>query len=389
MLRDFSISALSTGLLAAFVGFSSSFAIVLAGLTAVGATDAQAASGLMFASIAMGLCSIWFAIATRTPAAVAWSTPGAAFLAASPILAGGFAEAVGALILCAAAIVLTGIVPALAKAVAAIPKPIASALLAGVIFKLCLFPALALGEIPSLVLPVLCAWGLGLMLHRLAAVPMAVAAFILVLIFAVPAPEGTGAQLAAALVPQPEFVMPVFNWGSALSVALPLYLVTMAGQNIPGFTVLELHGYAADRSRLLRRTGMASLVTAPFGAIPVNMSAITAAMMSGEDANPDQAKRYWSTIVCGTCYVLLGVLGGFVTAAVSFAPTLLVTSVAGLALFPALIASLKSAFEDKIGLEPPAATFILTASSMSLLGISSAFWGLLAGGVLWFGLRKR
>lgn len=388
MLRDFSISALSTGLLAAFVGFSSSFAIVLAGLTAVGATDAQAASGLMFASIAMGACSIWFAVSTRTPAAVAWSTPGAAFLAASPVLAGGFAEAVGALVMCAAAILLTGIIPALAKAVAAIPKSIASALLAGVIFKLCLFPALALGEIPMLVLPVLVAWGIGLLLHRLAAVPLAVAAFIGVLIFAVPAPEGTGAQLAAALVPQPEFVTPIFNWGSALSVALPLYLVTMAGQNIPGFTVLELHGYAVKRPALLRRTGLASAVTAPFGAIPVNMSAITAAMMSGEDANPDPTKRYWSTIICGSCYVVLGVLAGFVTAAVSFAPSLLVTSVAGLALFPALIASLKAAFEDNSGLEAPAATFVLTASSMTLLGISGAFWGLLVGGALWFGLRR-
>ncbi|MEO0498021.1 MAG: benzoate/H(+) symporter BenE family transporter [Pseudomonadota bacterium] len=388
MLRDFSISALSTGLLAAFVGFSSSFAIVLAGLTAVGATEVQAASGLMFASIAMGGCSIWFAIATRTPAAVAWSTPGAAFLAASPALAGGFAEAVGALIVCALAIGLTGIVPALAQAVAAIPKSIASALLAGVIFKLCLFPALALGQIPFLVIPVLLAWGVGLMVHRLAAVPLAVAVFVGVLFFAVPTPEGTGAQLAAALVPQPELVRPVFDWSSALSVALPLYLVTMAGQNIPGFTVLELHGYTVDRPRLLRRTGMASLMTAPFAAIPVNMSAITAAMMSGEDAHPDAARRYWSTIVCGISYVVLGVLAGFVTAAVSFAPPLLVTSVAGLALFPALISSLKAAFEDKSGLEAPAATFILTASTMSLLGISGAFWGLLAGGMLWFGLRR-
>ncbi|MEO0635047.1 MAG: benzoate/H(+) symporter BenE family transporter [Pseudomonadota bacterium] len=388
MLRHFSFSALSTGLLAAFVGFSSSFAIVLAGLTAVGATEAQAASGLMFASIAMGVCSVWFAMATRTPAAVAWSTPGAAFLAASPALAGGFSEAVGALVICAVAIVLTGLVPALARAVAAIPKPIASALLAGVIFKLCLFPALALGEIPLLVLPVFLAWGVGLFLHRLAAVPMAVAAFVGVLVFGVPTPDGTAAELAAALVPQPQWVVPAFDWSSALSVALPLYLVTMAGQNIPGFTVLELHGYGADRPRLLRNTGAMSLVTAPFGAIPVNMSAITAAMMSGEDAHRDPARRYWSTIVCGSAYILLGVLAGFVTTAVSFAPTLLVTSVAGLALFPALIASLKAAFEDTSGLEAPAATFVLTASSMTLLGISGAFWGLLIGGALWWGLRR-
>jgi benzoate membrane transport protein len=389
MFRDFSISALSMGLLAAFVGFSSSFAIVLAGLTAVGATDAQAASGLMFASIAMGFCSVWFAIASKTPAAVAWSTPGAAFLVSSGGQGIAFTDAVGAMLVCAGLIALTGIIPALGRMVAGIPKPIAAALLAGVIFKLCLAPALALGDIPLLVLPVIVAWVIGLKLHRLAAVPCAVAVFAAILIFAVPTPEGTSEVLAAALLPQPVFVQPTFELRTTLSLAIPLYLVTMAGQNVPGFAVLELHGYNVSRAPLLRRTGWISGLTSVFGAIPVNMSAITAAMMSGEDANRNPAKRYWSTIVCGTCYMIVGLLAGFVTVAVSFAPTLLVTAVAGLALIPALISSLSAAFEAKSSLEAPALTFLLTTSGMTLLGISGAFWGLLAGCLLWWVLKRK
>ncbi|WP_420010838.1 benzoate/H(+) symporter BenE family transporter [Tateyamaria sp.] len=183
MIRDLSAPAIYMGLLAAFVGYAASFAIVLAGLKAAGATDAQAATGLFFAAIGMGVCSIWLPLVTRIPAAVAWSTPGAAFLAAAAVLPGGFAEAVGAMIGCAVLIVVTGFVPALGRIVTAIPKPIANALLAGVLLKLCFAPAVALGSIPLLVMPVLAAWLLGLVWHRLAAMPLAVIAFVVVLLF--------------------------------------------------------------------------------------------------------------------------------------------------------------------------------------------------------------
>ena len=143
MIRHLSLPAVSMGLLAAFVGYAASFAIVLAGMTAMGATSDQAATGLFFATIGMGICSIWLPIKTRIPAAVAWSTPGAAFLAATAALPGGFGEAAGALIFCSCLIILTGFVPALGRLVAAIPKPIANGLLAGVLLKLCFAPALA------------------------------------------------------------------------------------------------------------------------------------------------------------------------------------------------------------------------------------------------------
>lgn len=380
--RDLSGPAISMGLLAALVGYSASFAIVLAGLTAMGATGAQATTGLFFATIGMGICSIWLPAVTRIPAAVAWSTPGAAFLAATASLPGGFAEAVGALICCAGLIVLTGFVPALGRIVAAIPKPIANGLLAGVLLNLCLAPAIALGSIPLLVLPVLIAWLIGLIWNRLAAMPFAVLAFLVVLYFTV---DTSGSALRAEIVWLPEFspTMPVFSLQSFFSIALPLYLVTMAGQNIPGFAVLELNGYAVERQPLLRKTGLVSLLCAPFGAIPVNMSAITAAMMAGQDAGRDPAIRYWAAITSGMLYVALAFAAALVTSLVSLAPLPLITAVAGLALIPALVGSVSAAFSAPTQLEAPALTFLIASSGMTLFGVSGAFWAVVVGAVVW------
>ncbi|MBY5934777.1 benzoate/H(+) symporter BenE family transporter [Tateyamaria omphalii] len=383
MIRQIHPSAIYMGLLAAFVGYSASFAIVLAGLTAMGATEAQAATGLFFATMGMGVCSIWLPAVTRIPAAVAWSTPGAAFLAATAVLPGGFAEAVGAMICCAVLIILTGLVPALGRVVAAIPKPIANALLAGVLFKLCLAPALALGTIPLLVLPVMAAWLGGLIWNRLAAMPLAVFAFALVLVLGV---DMSGGDSASDVVWLPEFapVVPVFNLQSFVSIALPLYLVTMAGQNIPGFAVLELNGYAVERRPLIRNTGVVSLVISAFGSVPVNMSAITAAMMAGEDAGRDPAHRYWAAITSGVAYVLLAFAAAVVATVAGLAPVELITAVAGLALIPAFVASTSGAFAEPAQLEAPALTFLIAASGMELFGVSGAFWGVLVGSVVWF-----
>ncbi|WP_298914086.1 benzoate/H(+) symporter BenE family transporter [uncultured Roseobacter sp.] len=386
MIRDVSFPAIYMGLLAAFVGYSASFAIVLAGIIAMGATDAQAATGLFFATIGMGICSLWLPAITRTPAAVAWSTPSAAFLAANAALPGGFGEAAGALLCCAGLIVLTGLVPALVRIVAAIPKPIANGLLAGVLLKLCLAPALALGDIPYLIAPVLLAWLVGLRWNRLAAMPFAVIAFLVVLYFSVDQSESLFRNETAWL---PAFnpVAPTFTFQAFISIALPLYLVTMAGQNIPGFAVLELNGYTVDRQPLIRNTGFVSLVIAGFGSVPVNMSAITAAMMAGEDAGRDPATRYWAAITSGIAYVLLAFAAALVTSLVSLAPVALITGVAGLALIPALVSSLSAAFDEPSQMEAPALTFLIAASGMTLFGISGAFWGVIVGAVVWFSKR--
>ena len=380
-------SALYMGILAAFVGYSASFAIVLAGLKSGGATEAQAATGRFFATIGMGLCSIWLPLVTRTPAAVAWSTPGAAFLAASAVLPGGFAEVVGALLICAVLIVLTGVIPALARAVAAIPKPIANALLAGVLLNLCFAPALALGSIPLLMLPVLLAWAIGLTWNRLLAMPLAVAAFLVVLVFAIE--PSTGADTTTVnWRPNLQPISPIFSLTSAISVALPLYLVTMAGQNIPGFAVLELNNYEVRRPFLIRSTGLVSLAIAPFGAITVNMSAITASMMAGEDAGQDPRKRYWAAVASGLCFVALAFAAGALTSLATLAPPALITAVAGLALIPAFVASITAAFGASDQLEAPALTFLIAASGTTLMGVSGAFWGIIAGGLIWI-LKSR
>ena len=382
MLKQFSLPALYMGLLAAFVGYSSSFAIILAGLTAVGATDGQAVPGLFFSTLGMGLCSVWFALSTRTPAAVAWSTPGAAFFAAGTIPAAGFPEVVGAMIACAVLIILTGLVPLLGRAVAAIPKPIANAILAGVLLKLCLAPALALGEIPLLFLPVLAAWLVGMLVSRLAAMPFAVVAFAAVLAFAVE-PTGPLATGPTSLLPDLEPIVPALSVQTMFSLALPLFLVTMAGQNIPGFAVLELHRYPVNRPRLLQRTGLMSLLIAPFGALPVNMSAITAAMMAGEDAGRDPAVRYWAAVVSGLGDVSLAFGAVLVGVLASRSPPLLITGVAGLALIPAFVSALSAAFSDAEQREAPALTFLIAASGMTLLGVDGAFWGIVVGAVVW------
>lgn len=382
MLRDLSIPAVSMGLLAAFVGYSASFAIVLAGITAMGATDEQATTGLFFATIGMGICSIWLPAVTRIPAAVAWSTPGAAFLAATAALPGGFGEAVGALIYCAGLIVLTGFIPTLGRVVAAIPKPIANGLLAGVLLKLCFAPALALGSIPLLALPVLIAWLIGLTWNRLAAMPFAVLAFLVVLYFAV---DTSGSTLHTDTGWLPAFTptLPTFTIQSFFSIALPLYLVTMAGQNVPGFAVLELNGYPVERQPLIRKTGLVSLAFAPFGSVPVNMSAITAAIMAGEDAGRDPATRYWAAMTSGIAYVGLAFAAGLVTSLASLAPIALITAVAGLALIPALVGSISAAFSEPAQLEAPAITFLIAASGMTLFGVSGAFWGVVVGVLIW------
>ncbi|MCE8005745.1 benzoate/H(+) symporter BenE family transporter [Aestuariivita sp.] len=382
MFRDLTVPALYMGLLAAFVGYAASFAIVLAGITAMGASPAQAATGLFFATLGMGLCSVWLPAVTRIPAAVAWSTPGAAFLASTAALPGGFAEAVGALIVCAALIVITGFVPALGRIVAAIPKPIANGLLAGVLLKLCFAPALALGTIPLLVLPVLIAWLVGLAWTRLAAMPFAVIAFLGVLF--VTTDLSAMAQAGGAVwFPELAVVTPAFSLQSVISLALPLYLVTMAGQNIPGFAVLELNGYTVARQPLIRKTGLVSLAIAPFGAIPVNMSAITAAMMAGEDAGRDPARRYWAAITSGLAYTTLAFAAGAVASLASLAPAALITAVAGLALIPAFVGATAAAFGDPRQLEAPAMTFLIAASGMTLFGIGGAVWGLVVGALIW------
>ncbi|PTM92657.1 benzoate/H(+) symporter BenE family transporter [Mycoplana dimorpha] len=387
MLRDFSAQALFMGLLTAFVGFASSFAVVLHGLTGVGASEAQAASGLMALSISMGVCAVVLSAWTRLPVSIAWSTPGAALLASSGAVEGGFAAAVGGFLVCAALIVVAGLWKPLGRMVAAIPATLANAMLAGVLLGLCFAPVKAIGFEPLFGLPIVAAWVVVGAINRLYAVPAAVLAFALVLAFGIDVPDGAFAALAHGLLPKPELVAPVFNLAGLVSIALPLFIVTMASQNIPGIAVLKVNHYNPVPGPLFAVTGIFSLLSAPFGGHAVNLAAITAAMCAGEDAHPDPRRRYWAAINAGIFYLIFGLLAGAVTGFVSLAPPILIQAVAGLALISALAASATNAFKEPETREAAALTFLTTASGVSFGGISGAFWGLVAGGLM-MGLNR-
>lgn len=382
MFRDFSLQSLFMGLLTAFVGFASSFAVVLQGLTAVGATETQAASGLMALCISMGLCAIVLSLSTRLPVSIAWSTPGAALLASSVPVAGGFATAVGSFLVCGVLVVMAGLWKPLGRAVAAIPAALANAMLAGVLIGLCFAPVKAVAFDPLLGLPIVLAWAIVGSVNRLFAVPAALLAFALVLAFGIDMPADAVARLSATLVPQGEWVSPAFTTAGLVSIALPLFIVTMASQNIPGIAVLKVNGYEPRPGPLFATTGVFSILSAPFGGHAVNLAAITAAMCAGEDAHRDPARRYWAAVVAGAGYVVFGLLAASVTAFVRLAPPILIEAVAGLALIGAFAGSAMAAFKEPDSREAAAVTFLVTASGVGFAGISGAFWGLLAGGLM-------
>lgn len=383
MFKDFSGQSAFMGSLAAFVGFTSAFAIVLQGLRSVGATEAQAASGLLAVCIVKGFAGIYLSLRHKMPISVAWSTPGAALLATSGFIEGGFPVAVGAFLICSVMIILTGLWKPFGRAVRFIPPAIANAMLAGILVGLCIAPVKAIAFNPWLGLPILLAWILVGRINKLFAVPAALGAFILVITFGVDMPSDSIEQLTAAIVPQYEFVMPDFTLAGFISIALPLYVVTMASQNIPGVTVLKVHGYEPEPGPLFTATGFFGALAAPFGGHAINLAAITSAMCASEDAHPDPAKRYWAAVIAAISYIVLGLLAGLVATFVNLAPSILIEAVAGLALIGAFSNAAMAAFSDIENREAAAVTFLFTASGVTFGGISGAFWGLLAGGLIY------
>jgi benzoate membrane transport protein len=364
--KDWSVSAFSAGFVAVLVGFTSSIAIVFQAAQAFGATPDVMASWMWAIGLGMGLCTLVPSLWWRKPVMVAWSTPGAAVLASAG-MAGGFhmGDAVGAFMMCAALIVVVGATGWFERLMDRIPVAIASALLAGVLMLL--------------------TYLLGKRLLPRYAVPLTLA----VAIVFVALNHGflkTDIQYGLTL---PVWVTPVFSLSAFVSLALPLFIVTMASQNLPGVAAIKAAGYGDERanggdagipiSRTITLTGLCTLVLAPFGAFSLNLSAITAAICMGPEAHADPKRRYTAAVSCGGLYVLVGLFGATIIGVLTAFPKELVAAIAGLALMGSIAGGLRVALDKDVDREAAIITFLVTLSGVTVAGVGSAFWGVVAG----------
>jgi benzoate membrane transport protein len=370
-------SVFSAALVAALVGYGSTIALVLAAAAAVGATPAQTASWVLAVCLAKAVGTAFLSTWHRVPVVLAWSTPGAALIAAST----GFtmAEAVGAFLLAALLIAATGLVKPLGALVARIPDGIAGAMLAGVLLPFCLKGAGAAQTAPLLVLPMVALFLLVRLWNPALAVLAALTAG-LALAFA------TGAAIWPALPPippTPVFVIPEFHLAALIGLGLPLYLVTMASQNLPGFATMRAAGYTPPVRAALGVTGAISALAALFGAHTVNMAAITAAICMGDDVHPDRSKRWKVGLAYALVWIVLGLTGPVILALLGALPPALMTALVALALLGPLMGALSGAFAQPEQRFAATITLSVAASGVAIAGVGAAFWGLLAGLAVW------
>jgi benzoate membrane transport protein len=371
------MSIVFSALVAAFVGFAAAVAVVLAAAQAVGATPAQTVSWIAGLAIAKGLASIWLSWRHKIPIICAWSTPGAALIAATSGL--DLATAVGAFLLAALLMMLTAAFRPLGALIERIPMPIAAAMLAGVIFRfvVAVFDEMRLS--PALVLPLLAVFLLARLINPFLGVIAALGAGLVLSFLGGLASWPAGPLSSSGL----EFVTPRFDIAAMLGVGVPLYLVTMAAQNLPGFAVLRAAGYQPPTTASLFVTGLASFLTAPFGAHMVNMAAISASICTGPDTHPDPAQRWKAGVVYGFLWLAIAAGAGLLRALIIAMPKALIITVAGLGLVGSLTGALGQAMSSDKERFAAVLAFAVAASSLSLFGVGSAFWSLVIGlGVL-------
>ena len=374
--RDCSLSAILAGFVTVLVGFTSSAALVFQAGHAVGATPAQMASWMWALGIGMGVTCIVLSLRYRVPVVTAWSTPGAAMLITS---ASGvpMAEAIGAFIVCAVLMAVSGFSGWFERALKRIPLSLASGMLAGVLLRFGLDVFVSLQHALAMVLSMCVVYLLGRRFLPRYAVILALA---------------VGTVVAAAqgelhferfelAIATPVWIEPSFSLSAMVGIALPLFMVTMASQNIPGVAVIRASGYEAPISPLIGWISTVTLLLAPFGAYALNLAAITAAICMGREAHEDSQRRYVAAVAAGVFYLLIGVFGATVAALFSALPKTLILAIAGLALLGTIGNGLATAMRDEQEREAALITFLVTASGLTLLGIGSAFWGLVAGGV--------
>lgn len=371
-------SVVISALVAVLVGFGSSVAIILAAAAAVGANPAQTSSWIAALCLATAATTVILSIRYRIPVVAAWSTPGAALIASS---SGETMEtAVGAFFIAAILTLLTAAVKPLNALIERIPPCVASAMLAGILFRFVLAIFDHITTVPSLVVPLLVLY----MIVRLFSPIWAVLAVLFAgigLAFAL----GMTSPLGPLHISQFVWISPQFTMQAMIGMALPLYIVTMASQNLPGFAVLKAAGYSIPSRPVLTVTGLASLLTAGAGAHATNLAAITASICAGPDAHPDRTKRWLCGPVYAAGYVVLALFGASLVVLFASFPAALITTIAGIALIGPLAASLSASMTLDKDRFTAVGTFVVTASGMSAFGIGSAFWGLVAGLII-FGL---
>ena len=383
-IRDFSLSAVAAGFVTVLVGFTASAVIVFQAAQALGASDAEIASWMWALGLGMGLTCIGLSLRYRMPVVTAWSTPGAAMLIAST--AGlPYAEAIGAFVLSALLMTVAGFSGVFERSLNRIPVSLASGMLAGVLLR----------------------FGLDVFVSMQTQLLMALTMFVTYLIgrllfprYAVIATLAVGIAIAAASgqlhlgdvrlqFAQPIFTAPALSLASVFGIALPLFIVTMTSQNVPGVAVIRASGYSVPISPVIGWTGVANVLFAPFGAFALNLAAITAAICMGREAHHDPQRRYVAAVFAGIFYVIVGLFGATVAAVLVAFPKELVMAIAGIALFGTIGNSLAAAMREESDREPALIAFLVTASGISLAGIGSAFWGLVAGGVTLALWRRR
>jgi benzoate membrane transport protein len=373
------LSALVAGFVAVLVGFTSSVVIVFQAAAAFGATPAQATSWIWALGLGMGLTSLGLSWHYRMPVLTAWSTPGAALL----VTAGAgvpMAQAVGAFMVCAVLITLAGATGWFARVMDRIPQALAAALLAGVLARFAFEAFASLRTQFTLVALMFAAYLLGRRLWPRYAVPGVLAVGV-----AVAALQGQlhlgGVDWAQAWA-APVFTAPQFSLAATIGIALPLFIVTMASQNLPGVAAQRAAGYAVPVSPVIATTGLASLVLAPFGGYALNLAAITAAICMGREAHEDPAQRWKAAAAAGVIYIAVGLLGGAVVGLIAAFPKELVLAVAGFALLGTIGGGLATAMKDESQREAALVTFLVTASGLTLGGVGAAFWGVVAGALV-------
>ncbi len=374
MVRFFNPSHVSAGFIAVLVGYTSSVVIVFQAASAAGATPEQVSSWLWALGLGMAATSIGMSLHFRAPVLTAWSTPGAALLVTA--LAGvPMSDAIGAFLFSSALITLCGVFGLFEAIMRHVPRALAGAMLAGVLTRFGLELFASANVAPALVLTMFATYLAGRRWIPRYAVPLALVVGLAV--------AGFGGRIAFEAVTlafaTPVFTMPSFSLTTLIGVGLPLFIVTMASQNVPGLAVLRANGYQTPASPMITVTGVTGLVLAPFGGFAFNLAAITAAICMSPDADPQAQRRYLAAVWAGIFYLVTGILGATVASLFAAFPHELVASIAGLALIATISNSLAGALAEERGRDAALITFLVTASGLSLFGIGSAFWGLVLG----------